>query len=65
MVRRIYVGDHITLLHTKSHGFREEFPIISLWKLMTPGCGHFGPQWHGWQNLCWGWGGGALDNVIY
>ena len=39
MVGRIYVVDHLTLLHTKylssgPHGFREEdFPIISLWEL--------------------------------
>ena len=44
----IYVGNDLTLLHTKyiscgSHGFREEdfffkfFPIISLLELMTPG----------------------------
>ena len=40
MVCRIYVGDHLTLLHTKyqssgPHGFREEdfFSIISLWEL--------------------------------
>ena len=28
------------------------FPIISLWELMTPGRGQFGPQGHGWQDLC-------------
>ena len=41
MVGRIYVGDHLTLLHTKylssgSHSFREEdliFSLISLWEL--------------------------------
>ena len=47
MVGRVYVGDHLTLLHTKylssgPCGFREEdflkffFSIISLWKLMSP-----------------------------
>ena len=45
---RIYVGDHLPLLHTKyvrcgPHGFREEdffkffLFIISLWELMTTG----------------------------
>ena len=43
MVGRIYLGGHLTLLHTKylssgPHGFGEEvvflsFPIISLWEL--------------------------------
>ena len=40
----IYVGDYLTLLHTKylrsvSYGFREDdvFPTISLWELMSPG----------------------------
>ena len=57
----IYVGYHLTLLQTKYTGFRpcgfrEEdfslFPIISLWQIMTPpGCGHFRPQGHGWQDL--------------
>ena len=58
LIGRIYVVDHYTLLHTKyisagSHGFREEdfFPL-SLWELMTSGCGQFGPQRHGWQDLC-------------
>ena len=47
IIGRIYVGNHLTLLHTKyvsrgPHGFREEnfksfFPIISLWELMNPG----------------------------
>ena len=42
----IYVGGHLTLLHTKylssgPYGFREEdflrFPIINLWEIMSPG----------------------------
>ena len=46
MVGRIYVGDHLTLLHTKylssrPYGFIEEdfevFPIIILWEIMSPG----------------------------
>ena len=47
LICRIYVVDHSTLLHTKyiscgPHSFREEdffenFPIIILWELMTPG----------------------------
>ena len=28
------------------------FLILSLWELMTPGRGHFSPQWHEWQDLC-------------
>ena len=46
MVARIYVGDHLSLLHTKylnsgPYGFNEEifevfFFIISLWELMSP-----------------------------
>ena len=49
-VGRIYKEDHYTLLHTKYErsgtcGFGEEdffnFPIGSLWELMTPGAGHF------------------------
>ena len=42
MVARIYVGDHLTLLHTKyvssgPHGFREEdFSYIVLYNPMTP-----------------------------
>ena len=48
----IYVEDHYPLLHTKYQscgpsGFREEdfflvFPIVSLWRLSTPGA---------WPNL--------------
>ena len=45
----------ISLKSCSSHGFREDFfkrlppppPIISLWKLMTPGHGQFGLQGHG------------------
>ena len=46
LIGRIYVGDHLLLLHTKyvscgPHGFRGEdfliFSIINLWELMTPG----------------------------
>ena len=47
MIGGIYVGDHLTLLHTKylssgPYGFREEdflsfFSIVSLWELMSPG----------------------------
>ena len=38
LIGRIYVGDHQTLLDTKyiscgPHGFRNDFPIISLWEL--------------------------------
>ena len=65
LIGRIYVVDHYTLLHTKyiisgPHGFREEdffkffFSIISLWELMTPGHGQFGPQGLDWQDLCRG-----------
>ena len=46
-IGRNYKGAYIALLHTKyessgPHGFREEdfftfFPIISLWRPMTPG----------------------------
>ena len=51
MIGTIYNGDYQTLLHTKycssgPCGFREEdffsFPIVSLWKLSTPGA---------WPNL--------------
>ena len=58
----VFENSNNTLLHTKyvssgPHGFREVdflkfFPIISLWELITPGCGQFGPQGHGWQDLC-------------
>ena len=47
MIGRIYVGDYLTLLHTKylssePYDFREEdfvkvFSTISLWELMSPG----------------------------
>ena len=44
MVGRIYVGDHLTLLHTKYLGLMvsekkifDVFPIISLWEIMSPG----------------------------
>ena len=48
--------------HTKykssgPRAFREEdfflrfFPIISLWRPMTPGRGQLGPQGHDWQDL--------------
>ena len=57
LIGRMYVGDHLTLLHTKyvscgPHGFREEdffkvFPIISLWELMTPGA------WPVWTLGAW------------
>ena len=60
-VGRIYKEDHYTLLLTKYEssgpcGFGEDdflnaFLIVSQWKLMTPGRGHFGPQGHGWQDL--------------
>ena len=50
-VGRIYKEDHYTLLLTKYEssgpcGFGEEdffyvFPIVSLWKLLTPGAGPF------------------------
>ena len=30
------------------------FHIISLWELMTLGCGQFGPQALNWQDLCCG-----------
>ena len=44
MIGRIYVRDHLTLLHTKylssgPYGFREKdffLSIISLWELMSP-----------------------------
>ena len=28
------------------------FPMISLWELKTTGRCKFGPQGHGWQDLC-------------
>ena len=54
-IGRNYKGAYSTLLHTKykssgPHGFREEdcftfFPIISLWRLMTPrGMANFDPR---------------------
>ena len=27
------------------------FPIINLWRPITPGCGPIGPQGHDWQDL--------------
>ena len=65
MFGRIYVGDHQTLLHTKSvsswnHGFREEdlrrfFGYTVLYKQMIPlGYGQFGPIRLDWQDLCRG-----------
>ena len=60
MIGRIYVEYHLTLLHTKytsfrPSGFRDVFPIISLWQIMTnndaPGRGQFRPQGHDWQEL--------------
>ena len=55
MIGTIYNGDYQTLLHTKYRssgpcGFREEdflsfFPIVSLWRLSTPGgVAKFGPK---------------------
>ena len=55
MVGRIYVGDHLLLLHTKClssgpYGFNEEdfwkvLSIISLWELMSPmGVAYFDPR---------------------
>ena len=32
--------------------FLRFFPIISLWRPMTPGRGQFRPQGHDWQDLC-------------
>ena len=65
MIGRIYVGYHLTLLHTKYTGFRacgfreEDFFMFftlkaygSHWQIMTPpGSGLFGPQGHGRQDL--------------
>ena len=56
LIGRIYVVDHYTLLHIKylssgPYGFREEDFLSSLWVLMSPGCGQFGPKGHGWQDL--------------
>ena len=60
-IGRIYIGENYTLLQTDyiscvPHGFREKiflvFPIISLWEIMTPGHGQFGPQGLDWQDLC-------------
>ena len=61
MIGRIYVGYHLTLLHTnytsfRPCGFGEEvfkyFPIISLWQILTsPGRCQYGPQSHYWQDL--------------
>ena len=52
MIGTVYVEDHLPLPHTKYQscgpcGFREEdflifFPIVSLWRLSTPGA---------WPNL--------------
>ena len=59
MVGRIYVGDHYTLLHTKyissgPHGFREDFffHYKSMGANDPLGHGQFGPQGHGWQDIC-------------
>ena len=65
MVGRIYVGDHLTLLHTKyvssgSHVFREEdflefFRYIVQYKQMTLlGHGQFESLGLDWQDLCRG-----------
>ena len=63
LIGRIYVGDHYTLLHTKyisnrPHGFRKEFLSFSHYQSMgvNDPLGHdqFGPQGHGWQDLCRG-----------
>ena len=58
MIGRIYVGYHLTLLHTKYTGFwlcgfREEvFFMFSHYKpLGSLGRGLFGPQGHGRQDL--------------
>ena len=58
-VGKIYKEDHYTLLHTYESsgpcGFGEDFflcfPIVRLWKIMTPGRGHFLPQGHDWQDI--------------
>ena len=54
MVGRIYKEDHYTLLHTKYEnsgpcGFREE--DLHVFQMTPPGCGLYGPQGHGWQDL--------------
>ena len=67
MVGRIYIGNQYTILHTKyknswANGFRDffskllcHFKSMGQWKLMTPlEHRHFGPQGHGWQDLCRG-----------
>ena len=62
LIGRIYVGDHLTLLHTKyvscgPHGFREDFLSFSHYMSM----GVQDPLGHGqftqgldWQDLCRG-----------
>ena len=61
LIARIYVGDFkLLLLNTKyiscgQHGFRKKnilFSIISPWELMTHVRCQFGPQGHGWLDLC-------------
>ena len=59
MVGRIYVGDHLTLLHTKylsaglmaSEKIFEVFLIISLWEIMSIGAWPIWTPGHDWQDL--------------
>ena len=61
IIGRIYVGYHLTLLHTRYTGFRpcgfreDVFFIFFHYKPMVdndvPGHVQFGPHGHGWQDL--------------
>ena len=59
MVGRIYVGDHLTLLHTQylgsgPYGFREE-DFLRITHYMGANEPRVWPIWtlgHGWQDLC-------------
>ena len=61
MVGRIYVGDHLTLLHTKSVSsepqsyskniFKGSLAILSTYTYDPLECGQFGPQGLVWQDL--------------
>ena len=55
MIGRIYIEDHLTLLHTKYEssgpcGFREE-DFFYIFIMTPPGRGPCGPQGHEWQDL--------------
>ena len=55
MIGRIYIEDHLTLLHTKYESFGPcgfgEADFFMFCPITPPGRGPYGPQGHGRQDL--------------